>query len=95
MQPEILFLKKAPINGFWHVLAAYGDPHFLTWEGTRFDFHGQGDYYLVRARRQVRRRVCFFFLLFFSSSFSPAGSQSYTHLLRKVLISQSVPPDKP
>jgi hypothetical protein len=48
----------------FHVFAAYGDPHFLTWEGTRFDFHGQGDYYLVRARRQARPRVWFSFSFF-------------------------------
>ena len=32
---------------------ATGDPHFLTFDGTKFDFQGQGYYYLIKSDRLI------------------------------------------
>ena len=30
------------------IAAAYGDPHFQTFGGTKYTFNGKGEYYVLR-----------------------------------------------
>jgi len=32
---------------------AWGDPHYTTWDGRKFDFYGVGDYYMIRSPNLV------------------------------------------